>query len=142
MQPLVLGLFLCVFVCCMFSVSCEVVTVLDIRFGAVLSGSGVRLVIKALRARAHLLPDWSASPGSAGQGCSGYLLSTFSTSLSCRVWPDLKQKWEILSMCCRLHRGAALQTVGEVQRPAGAVVLRVLQKLEQEEPAAVRYPTP
>lgn len=43
---------------------------------------------------------------------------------------------------CRLHRGATLQTVREVQRPAGAVILRVLQKLEQEKSAAVCHPTP
>lgn len=45
-------------------------------------------------------------------------------------------------MCRRLRSGATLQSIREVQRPAGVVILRVLQKLEPETPAAVCYRTP
>lgn len=44
--------------------------------------------------------------------------------------------------CCRIFRRSTVQTVGEVQRPAGAVRGGVVSELEQEEAAAVGDPAP
>lgn len=51
------------------------------------------------------------------------------------------QIWWYQSLCCRLHRCSTLQAVGEVQRSAAAVGLRVESELEQEEPSTVGHQT-
>lgn len=63
----------CFSLICASSVSSEIITGRDIRFGAVLSGSGVRLLFKALSARARQLPGWNAASGRAGQDVARYV---------------------------------------------------------------------
>ncbi len=57
--------------------SSEIIAGRDVRFGAVLSGSGVRLPFKALRAWAHQLPGWNVTSGRAGQDLSRWLHNPF-----------------------------------------------------------------
>lgn len=45
-------------------------------------------------------------------------------------------------LCCRLHSGAAFQGDGEINWPAGAVRLGVLQDLEQEKSSSLCHPKP
>lgn len=46
--------------------SSEVTPGRDVRLGAVLSGSGIRLLLKAFYARGHQLPAGNSPPGGAG----------------------------------------------------------------------------
>lgn len=55
--------------------SSEVTTRRDVRFSAVLSGVGVRLLLKVFPARAYQLPAGSSTPGRAGQDWSTYVLT-------------------------------------------------------------------
>lgn len=63
----------CLSLICVSSVSSEIITGRDIRFGAVLSGSGVRLFFKALSAWTRQLPGWNAASGRAGQDIARYV---------------------------------------------------------------------
>lgn len=66
--------------CVLFLVSSEVTTRRDIRFSAVLPGSGVRLLLKAFPARARQLPARNSTPGRAGQDLSRSVLTRNTTA--------------------------------------------------------------
>lgn len=64
--------------CVRSPVSGEVTAGCDVRVSAVLSGSGIRLPLKALPARARQLPARNSAPGRAGQDRPGYQLTAMS----------------------------------------------------------------
>lgn len=112
-------------------VSGEVVRERDVGSGAVLPGGGVRLPLQALPARAHQLPAGHFTPGCGGQELPRYELALPRAPSSADSRSDRLNVDTNVTSCRRLPGGAALQAVGEEQRPAGAVRLGVLQELEQ-----------
>lgn len=123
-------------------VSGEVIGERDVGSGAVLPGRGVRLPLQALPAGARQLPAGHFASGRGRQELPGYgpaLPPTPSFGLIPAL-TALNVEANVTS-CRRLPGGAALQAVGEEQRPAGAVRPGVLQELEQGMHSTVRRAT-
>lgn len=124
----------------MFLVSSEIIAGRDIRFSALLSGSGVRLFFKAFHTWAHQLPGWNFTSVRAGQDVSWYepmtpqVYSANFAAIICKV----QSSWWTCP-CSRVHLGAAFQAVREVQWTSRVVRLWILQELEQKSPSAVRH---
>lgn len=88
-NPFIMYFECCINICCIcvcvnlsLLVSSAIAPGPNVRFSAVLSGSGVRLTFKALPAWTHQLPDWNATFGRAGQGSSRYRHRQASGNLS------------------------------------------------------------
>lgn len=116
------------------AVQSEVPTGRDIRPGALLSGSRVRLSVKALPAWAHQLPGWNFTPGRAGQVLSGCVFAPVSQQpssvlkdfahevitglvLQVTLWcrPSGHQGSAAICLCCRT-RGPAIAGARKASR--------------------------